>query len=109
VEARGRDRGGMNLGEDNATRGSAAGPPGKTGVGGTDPAGASILAAATSGRRVGHWTTKRPSGERQGGQVGRRRRARYRWGKPSEGEKPADGSGTQQGRKVTGGIKASRG
>jgi hypothetical protein len=53
VEARGRDRGGWNLGEDNATRGSAAGPPGKTGVGGTDPAGASILGAATSGREVG--------------------------------------------------------
>jgi hypothetical protein len=48
VEARSRGRGGENLVEDNATRGAATGPPGKTGVGGTDPQDASILEAAAT-------------------------------------------------------------
>jgi hypothetical protein len=47
VEARGRGRGGENLVEVNATRGTASEPSGKTGVGGTDPQDATILEAAT--------------------------------------------------------------
>ncbi len=48
MEARGRDRGGENLVEDNATRGSASGLSGKTGAGGTDSRDAQILEAATT-------------------------------------------------------------
>jgi hypothetical protein len=53
VEARGRDRGGEHLVEDKATRGSASGPSGNTGAGGTDPQDALTLDAATGGRRDG--------------------------------------------------------
>jgi hypothetical protein len=109
VEARGRGRGGENLGEVNVMGGSASEPSGNTGAGGTDSLDASILEAAagvTSSER------KRARGhgrKRHGGQVGWRHQARYQGGKASEGEKPMDGSGMQQGRKVTGGIEASRG
>jgi hypothetical protein len=110
VEARGRDRGGENLVGVNATRGSASGPPGKTGAGGTDPLDASTLGAATGVKdERASASTDDMHGKRQGGQVGWRHQARYQRGKPSEGEKPMDGTGMQQGRKVTGGIKASRG
>jgi len=53
--------------EHNATRGSAAGSPGKTGVGGTDLLDAIILGAVTIGKR-----TTRKCGEDTGRKTARR-------------------------------------
>jgi len=71
MEASGRDRGGEDLVEANATRGAASGSPGNTGSGGTDPTGADILEAAMDGRtdqqsllRLGQRAAQGAAGER---------------------------------------------
>jgi hypothetical protein len=109
VEARGPGRGGENLVGVNATRGAASEPSGNTDAGGADPLDASILEAAADVK-----ASERKRAESHGRETARRAGqvetpGPLPTGKSSEGEKPMDGSGMQQGRKVTGGIKAPRG
>ena len=71
MEARGPGQGGENLVGVNATRGSASEPSGNTGAGGTDPLDASILGAATDGKKSERKRTRETGREtaRRAGQV----------------------------------------